>query len=239
MDLTARIGAIRHNTAAVASLLQHDRFVVCLGLQASVCWLVAGPLGDNQIVGACTTASEALACIAAQQATFLLCNDQLEAGCGVTLIVEAKQRWPELRTLLLLSDQPKAQHLRPAIDAGCDGLLLDSSLENGQVIAALRTICGGGCVIDRSIMVLLRSSNGPWGEALGAPLSQRELEVLQRLARGESNAEIASALVISLDTVKTHIRNLLLKLPARNRTHAAVLAIEHGLHDWPTAGCGR
>ena len=239
MDLTARIGAIRDNAAAVASLLQHDRFVVCLGQRSSVCWLVAGPLGENQIVGACTSASEALACIAAQQATFLLCNDQLEAGCGVALIVEAKQRWPELRTLLLLCDQPRAQHLRPAIDAGCDGLLLDSSLGSGQVVAALRTICGGGCVIDRQIMALLQGSNGPWGEPLGAGLSQRELEVLQRLARGDNNAEIASALVISLDTVKTHIRNLMLKLPARNRTHAAVLAIEHGLHDWPQAACGR
>jgi DNA-binding NarL/FixJ family response regulator len=236
MDLSARIGAIRQNAAEAQTLLQHERFVICLGQRASVCFFVAGPLGEQQVVGACTTASEALGCIAARQATFLLCNDRLEEGCGVSLVIEARQRWPALRTLLLISGQPSPHHIRPAVDAGCDGLLLDQSLGSGTALSALRTICGGGIVIDRAMVTLLRSNVTM---DLETQLSPRELEVLSRLARGDNNAEIARALVISLDTVKTHIKNLLLKLPAKNRTHAAVLAIERGLVDWPQAACAR
>ncbi len=239
MDLSARINAIRDNAVRAKALLQQERIVVCLRQRASVCFFVAGPLGDEQVVGACTSADEALTCLSERQATVLLCNDQLEIGCGVELVVTAKQRWPALRTLLLISGQPSPQHLRPAISAGCDGLLLDASLGQGSAISALHTICGGGIVIDRSVRELLHAPLGAQSGAAFAPLSPREREVLTLLARGDNNSEIAQALVISLDTVKTHVRNLLLKLGAKGRTHAAVLAIEHGLVAWPQAACAR
>jgi len=64
-------------------------------------------------------------------------------------------------------------------------------------------------------------------------LTARETEVLSRLVTGASNSEIAQQLVVSLDTVKTHISNVLSKLQARDRTHAAVIGLRLGLIDWP------
>jgi len=239
MDLTSRIGAIRQNAASVRDLLNHERFVVCFGQRSTLCFFLAGHLSEQQVVGACTTAAEALACIAAQQPSFLLCSDQLESGCGIELVISAKARWPGLRTLLLLSGTPNSNQLRSVISAGCDGLLLESSLGQGNATQALRSVSGGGIVIDRGVMDLLQTRpSGRSGPPLPA-LSPREKEVLKLLARGHNNAEIAAELVISLQTVKTHLKNLLLKLEAKGRTHAAVLAIEQGLVDWPRTACTR
>lgn len=235
MDLTARIGAIRQNAASLKDLLEQERFVVCFGQRSALCFFLAGHLSEQQVVGACTTAPEALAWLETSQPTFLLCSDQLEEGCGIELVISAKQRWPNLRTLLLINGKPRASRLRVAVDVGCDGLLLDASVGQGAASNALRTVCGGGVVIDRSVVALLHSTAASSAATgLGAPeLSPRELEVLSLLARGDNNAAIASALVISLDTVKSHVKHLLLKLNAKGRTHAAVQAIELGLVDWP------
>ena len=63
--------------------------------------------------------------------------------------------------------------------------------------------------------------------------------MLTLLARGDNNAEIAQQLVISIETVKSHLKSVLLKLNARGRTHAAVLALQLGLVDWPADPQGR
>lgn len=239
MDLTNRIGVIRQNAASVRDLLQNERFVVCLGQRSSLCFFLAGHLSEQQVVGACTTAEEALVCIAERQPSFLLCSDQLESGCGIALVISVKARWPQMRTLLLLTGRPEAARLRSVIAAGCDGLLLETSLGLGNATQALRSVSGGGIVIDRGVMELLQSRPGACNSPQLPALSPREREVLSLLARGDNNADIAAALVISLETVKTHVKNLLLKLGARGRTHAAVLAIERELVDWPRAAGAR
>jgi DNA-binding NarL/FixJ family response regulator len=71
------------------------------------------------------------------------------------------------------------------------------------------------------------------------PLSARETEVLQGVAKWEKNSEIAERLIVSIDTVKTHVRNVLMKLQARDRTHAALIGVHLGLVDWPEVGVGR
>jgi len=241
MDLTARISTIRQNATLAKDLLLQERFVVCFGQRATLCFFLAGHLSEQQVVGACTTASEAMACLEQQQASFLLCSDQLEQGCGIELVISAKQRWPGLRTLLLIQGRPAARRLRAAVDVGCDGLVLESSMGQGAATNALRTVCGGGIVVDRHVVTLLKGQGSCLsGVDQGTPeLSSRELEVLNLLARGQSNAEIAATLIISLDTVKSHVKNLLLKLNAKGRTHAAVQAIELGLVDWPHSTSAR
>jgi DNA-binding NarL/FixJ family response regulator len=231
MDFSTRIEAIRHNRDATSAAMDQERLVVCFGHRAMLCFYLASHLGPRQVVGAFTTADEALACLAARQPSFLLASDHLEAGCGIALVITAKRRWPGLRTLLLITGEPRASQLRAAVDGGCDGLLLETSMGMGTAASALQTVCRGGVVVDSGIIALLRSTKRP-GE-LGEALSPRELEVLGLLARGDNNAQIASALVISIDTVKCHVKNLLLKLGARGRTHAAVLALEQGLVEWP------
>lgn len=231
MDFSPRIEPIRGGAEQVRDLLLQQRVVACFGQRATLCFLVSGPLATARVVGAYTTASEALACIEREPPTFLICSDELEAGCGIALVCTVKQRWPGVRSLLLVRGNPRAALLRTAIDAGCDGVLLESSLGVGAATAMLTTICRGGIVIDRAAMALLRQQHSPAGAL--QELSGREREVLELLARGLNNHEIAAQLVIALDTVKTHVRSVLLKLGARSRTQAAVLALEQGLIDWP------
>jgi DNA-binding NarL/FixJ family response regulator len=239
MDLSDRIDRIVASTQRVRALLERHRVVVCFGQRATVCFAIAGPLSTATVVGACTGAAEALACMSHHNVDVLLCGDQLEQGCGFALVSTVKQRWPRMRTLLLVSGAAAPSALKQAIAAGCDGLLLDSSLGAGTASDAVATICGGGIVIDRTIVERLQPGLGAEAQGLLQPLSQREHEVLSLLARGDNNAEIAKRLVISVDTVKSHLKNVLLKLQARGRTHAAVLALQLGLVEWPADAQGR
>ncbi len=207
---------------------------MCFGSRAKLCFFLAGHLDEQQLAGAFTTAAEALGCIASKPPGFLLCSDQLEAGCGLELVIAVKQRWPAVRTLLLISDRPRSARLRAAIDAGCDGLLLESSMGLGRATTMLETICRGGIVVDKALLALLHpGSQGDRARDHLQSLSSRERDVLTLLSRGDNNAEIAEQLMIAIDTVKSHVKNLLLKLGARGRTHAAVMALELGLVEWP------
>lgn len=233
MDFSTRIEAIRRNRDEISAVMEQERVVVCFGQRAMLCFYLAGHLGPRQVVGAFTTAGEALACTAEHQPSFLLTNDHLEDGSGLELVLTVKQRWPKVRTLLLITREHRVAQLRAVINAGCDGLLLESSLGMGVASSAVKAVCHGGVVVDRGVVELLQAGShhdrGPSAETL----SQRELEVLALLTRGDNNAEIASQLVIAIDTVKCHVKSLLLKLGAKGRTQAAVLALEEGLVDWP------
>lgn len=235
MDLTGRIASIRHNAVACSELLAGQRLVVCIGQRATLCFFLAGPLRIEQFAGAFTTAAEAHACMTRDTPDLLLCSDRLEQGCGLELAVAAKRQWPQIRTLVMVSDPTRLPALRAAVDAGCDGLLLDSSMGQGGATSALNTICRGGIVVDREIAALLRQQHGRSSHSHLQSLSARELEVLTALTHGADNAAIAAQLMISIDTVKSHLKNVLLKLGARGRTQAAVLALQQGLVGWPQA----
>jgi DNA-binding NarL/FixJ family response regulator len=183
------------------------------------------------VLGALTTAREAAAAVAAEKPDMLVISDVLEQGDGIETAIGLKAQHPELRVLLLLNREHRLHAIRRAIDADCDGLVLESSFGSGALLAALHVVSGGGIFIDRPLRQEYRL-----GHERGGPrraLSARELEVLSLVAGGETNAEIGKALYLSPDTVKTHLGNLLDKLPARDRTHAAVLGLRWGLIDWP------
>jgi DNA-binding NarL/FixJ family response regulator len=146
-------------------------------------------------------------------------------------VQQIKRRWPPIHTLLLITQEHRQAAIQSAIEAGCDGLLVESRLGMGSAMAALHAISGGGVYVDRSLSELFRQ--GPGGAGPLEPLSEREREVLTLVARGDSNGEIGQQLFVTGDTVKTHLRHLCRKLQARDRTHAAVLGLRWGLIDWP------
>ena len=103
-------------------------------------------------------------------------------------------------------------------------------------LAAIRPVCGGGISGERELVELFRVA-GSTGTGDGAQrLTLRQSEVLARLVTGESNSEIARQLVVSHNTVKTQISNLLSELQARDRSHTAVIGLGLGLINWPDAG---
>lgn len=224
VDFTPLLGQLRDNHARAGRLLQGTSMVICVGSRALLCAMVGGSTEPERILGAATSEAEGLALVGTHQPDLLLASDRLEQGCGVALVVAVKQRHPDTRTLLLVSQEHRQARIRKAIEACCDGVMVESRIGLGTELNAIRAVCGGGIWIDRQI-----------GRARPAlqPLSPRETEVLQRVVRGESNSRIAAEMYLSLDTIKTHVRNVLRKLEARDRAHAVAIGLHLGLVDWP------
>lgn len=231
MDFTPRLEQIRQNTRQIDNLLRDARLVVCLGNRAMLSLFVGGQIGQRQLVGAATCEASGLALVERHRPSMVFLSDVLEQGSGVALVETIKRNQPSIHTLLLITQEQRQAPIRQAIQAGCDGLLVESRLGLGNAMAALHAISGGGIYIDRSLKELFRQ--GPAGSGPLEAISEREREVLSLVARGETNGEIGQQLYITPDTVKTHLRNLSAKLQARDRTHAAVLGLRWGLIDWP------
>ncbi|MEK2494075.1 response regulator transcription factor [Kitasatospora purpeofusca] len=121
-------------------------------------------------------------------------------------------------------------YVTAALGAGASGFVL-KRLPVRQIAEAVRVVAAGEAILFPAAlgrMVTARPLRG--AEALPkAALTVREEEVLRLMATGLSNPEIAQSLAVSLETVKTHVGNVLTKLGAQNRTHAVVIAYESGL----------
>jgi DNA-binding NarL/FixJ family response regulator len=136
--------------------------------------------------------------------------------------------------VLILTTFDLDEYVYEALRAGASGFLLKDAPPE-QLIAAIHTLAAGEALIapaitKRLIEQFARTAprSGPSTAAL-EELTARELEVLVLIARGLANREIASTLVLSEATVKTHVKRVLAKLDVRDRVHAVVLAYESGL----------
>ena len=146
------------------------------------------------------------------------------------------------RRLLARADPPKVlvlttfdeeEYLYEALRAGTCGFLLKVSPPE-QLIGAVRTVAAGNALIDPAVTRRVIAAFGRRVAAKPPPreleeLTARELEVLQLLARGLSNQEIAAELIVGDATVKTHVARVLMKLGLRDRVQAVVFAYEHGI----------
>jgi DNA-binding NarL/FixJ family response regulator len=136
--------------------------------------------------------------------------------------------------VLVLTTFDLDQHVYDALEAGASGFLL-KDVDRERLVEAVRTVAAGDellapPVLRRLVAHFVRRPP-PDVARPGAldELSERELEVLRLVGRGLSNAEIAAELVISIATVKTHVRHVLQKLRLRDRVQAVVAAYETGL----------
>jgi len=129
----------------------------------------------------------------------------------------------------LILQSASAQLLQDALEAGCNGVVVESHLVQGAMVDAIRAVAGGGIYADRLGVEALRATHRGEGPEPLEALSAREHDVLKWLTRGYTNKEMAEALNVSAETIKTHISNILGKLQARDRTHAAVIGLRLGL----------
>jgi len=135
--------------------------------------------------------------------------------------------------VLVLTTFDLDEYVYGALRAGASGFLLKDAPED-QLLTAIRVLAGGGSLFAASatrhlIKQFARLSRRPDEPAGLAELSERERQVLQLVAHGLSNTEIAAQLVISEHTTKSHVSNILRKLDLRDRVQAVVLAHEHEL----------
>jgi two-component system, NarL family, response regulator LiaR len=147
---------------------------------------------------------------------------------GITLTKRVRANLPATHvvivTMIDLEDEVLA-----ALAAGADAYCLKSS-EPERIVDAVRIAAEGGAYFDPRIahVVLARFSAAKPSEGRFSPLTTRETEILRLIAEGRSNAQIAEDLHIGLGTVKGHIRDILEKLSAADRTQAAVVALRKG-----------
>jgi DNA-binding NarL/FixJ family response regulator len=140
---------------------------------------------------------------------------------------------PEVKVVILTTFE-QDDYIFGALRAGASGFLLKRTKPE-ELIAAIHTIAAGDSLLSPSVTrrVIERMAEQPVperssGERLNE-LTPRELEVLELIARGLSNGEIATAFVIEQSTVKTHVKRILMKLRLRDRVQAVIFAYEHGL----------
>jgi DNA-binding NarL/FixJ family response regulator len=136
--------------------------------------------------------------------------------------------------VLVLTTFDRDEIVYDAMKAGASGFLL-KSVPPAKLADAIRTVADGDALLAPTVTRRLveqfvgRPSPGNATPPEVAQLTEREREVLQLIARGRSNAEIAAGLVVSEATVKTHVNHLLPKIGARDRAQAVGYAYRHGL----------
>ncbi len=136
--------------------------------------------------------------------------------------------------VLILTTFDRDDYLYEAMKAGASGFLLKDARRD-QLVHAIRTVAAGEALLAPALVRRLVEefcrgpAPGAERPAALAELTERELEVLRLVARGLANREIASALFLSVATVKTHLANLMRKLELRDRVQVVVLAYESGL----------
>jgi DNA-binding NarL/FixJ family response regulator len=152
----------------------------------------------------------------------------IPARDGVTLTQRVRAELPATRVVIVTMIDLEEQVLA-ALAAGADAYCLKSS-EPERILHAVSIAADGGAYFDPRIahIVLARFSQARLDGAHFSPLTPRETEILRAISNGRSNAEIAEELHIGLGTVKGHIRDILEKLSAADRTQAAVVALRKG-----------
>ena len=190
---------------------------------------------DNgiRVVGEAATGREALEVARKLRPRVVLMDIQMPDMDGLTATRTVKEELPTISVLMFtVHDDPN--YLFEAVKCGAAGYVLKDSSRD-ELIQAIYTVAGGGSLLDPSLTSqLLRrlASEVKPSSAAGAPverLTRREMEVLQLVAQGLTNKEIADRLVVSVETVKTHITHIMDKLEASDRTQAAVRAVALGL----------
>ncbi|HEX3751414.1 MAG TPA: response regulator transcription factor [Streptosporangiaceae bacterium] len=192
-----------------------------------------------EVAGEAADGEEALALAAALEPDVILLDLKLPGLDGVAVLTELRARGIGARVLVLTSANDPAQVSR-AVQAGASGFLY-KDVDPDALIRAIRAVNDGNLLLAPGAAGTLmagRSSAGDGWRPGGPPprgglgaLTAREREVLDQLARGRSNREIARELHVSEKTVKTHVSSVLAKLGVQDRTQAALYAVRHAGQD--------
>ncbi|MGZ3459444.1 MAG: response regulator [Archangium sp.] len=189
---------------------------------------------DITIVGTALSGEAALEEVARAPPDVLLLDLGLPRMSGIDVTRQVKARWPQVEILIFTIFDEEDKVLE-AVKAGASGYLLKGTPAD-KIVEAIKEVRAGGSIIQPSLARrLLRhfrvepdSSPVPT-EPLRQPLSNRETEILQLIAKGVSNSEAARLLNLSKTTIRTHLEHIYRKLEVTNRVEAVTEGIRKGL----------
>ncbi|MCU0309833.1 MAG: response regulator transcription factor [Acidimicrobiales bacterium] len=180
--------------------------------------------GDLEVVGEAGTAEEALRRVPALAPDVAVLDVRLPDGDGVSVCREIRSRLPSVRCLMLTS-YADDEALFDAIMAGASGYVL-KQIKGSELVDAVRTVASGQSLLDPGVtaQVLERLRGGAMGDTRLEALTDQERRILDLLAEGLTNREIAERMYLAEKTVKNYVSNLLAKMGMQRRTEAAVYA---------------
>jgi len=183
---------------------------------------------DIQMVGEAVNGLQAVELVSDLQPDVVLMDLVMPVMDGIEATRQIRSRDPDVRILVLTSFATDDK-VFPAIKAGALGYLIKDTAPE-DLIQAIRQVQRGQVSLHPVIaQKLLKEISAPTSQPPAAePLTSREVEVLQLIARGLNNQEIAEDLVLSVATVYTHVSNILAKLHLASRTQAALYAVREG-----------
>jgi DNA-binding NarL/FixJ family response regulator len=197
---------------------------------------------DFQIVGEADDGRNALELCRRSQPDVVLMDVRMPQMDGLTATRAIKRRFSGI-SVLVLTMHAAEDHLLEAIKAGAAGYVLKEASQC-ELTTAIRKVLDGETILDQGLAtrLLRRLANGTGQPAepsakRGAkplqPLTRRELEILEHMALGLTNRQIARTFVISIGTVKNHVEHIMAKLGISDRTQAVVRALELGIIAFP------
>jgi len=208
-------------------LLADDDPIVRAALRAI---LTSAP--DIEVVAEAEDGDRAVAAVRSLRPDVVLMDVRMPDADGITATGRITERTDAPRVIMLTTfDTDEA--LYGSLRAGASGFLLKrTSFED--IVGAIRTVHAGDALLSPSVTRRLLDTfaqrpSGPAATAQLEALTPREREVLTRIGQGQSNREIAAAMFLAEQTVKTHVKRVYLKLGLRDRAQAVVVAYETGL----------
>lgn len=213
------------NGMTIGVLLVDDEELVRTGLRAI---LDAQP--DLEVVGEAADGAEVMPLVRRLQPDVVLMDVRMPAIDGIQATRQLIGTMKEPPRVLVITTFENDDYAYEALRAGASGFLLKRA-RPAEVVEAVRVVAHGESLLFPAALRRLVSGRAgrPDEQALAAArLTERESEVLRLMAAGLSNTEIAERLVVGVETVKTHVGNVLAKLGARDRTQAVIAAYESG-----------
>ena len=182
---------------------------------------LVGGQSDMQIVGQASNGREAIQQFREHHPDITLMDMQMPVMSGLDALIAIRGEAPEARVIVLTTYVGDANVLR-AIKAGARGYLLKSAVHE-ELLQTIRAVHAGRKAISAEASFELAE------HATDDALTPAEIRVLRLIAAGNANKEIAEQLAVSEETVKGQVRNILSKLGAKDRTHAAMIGLKRGI----------
>ena len=178
---------------------------------------------DMELVAEASDGREAIEQFRQHCPDVTLMDLQMPNMCGIDAINAIRGEFPEARIVVLTTYAGDVQ-VKRALQAGAQGYLLKGLLRK-ELLDTIRAVYAGQKRLTAEIAAEIAE------HAIDTDLTPREISVLKLIAGGNANKEIAAQLHISEESVKGYVKNILLKLGAHDRTHAAILGLKRGIID--------